>query len=307
MTSHSASSGPRSDTVHIQKHSHGSDSQVSECISLISRSFALLDIAQLRSLLSLFALPTTGTKSQLIRRLIIFVETFGPRQRYIIPQIQMQLHLFLSGAPPADAPPDPPPDAPCFIFRRSERADLCFGPIAIGPGDAPLEFAAPDAGGAHRILCVRALSDAPPLRRVALEISGARVEMDARRMWLRLPDGAQSAQRIRVLEADPPAAVAVCVRWMALRPVGELLRALRARGAPPPQSVELRPHREAAICPFSRKVMCHPARGVRCAHRDCFDLSHFIGTALMTNRWQCPFCEGEISPEDLRIDPSVLI
>ena len=52
-----------------------------------------------------------------------------------------------------------------------------------------------------------------------------------------------------------------------------------------------------------------PARGIACAHRDCFDLDTFLmtrasksGKGPMTENWKCPICGVDTRPQCLIID-----
>jgi hypothetical protein len=58
------------------------------------------------------------------------------------------------------------------------------------------------------------------------------------------------------------------------------------------------------VCPLTRKLIARPARGVKCQHDDCFDLTGFLSYAIKTNSWTCPICHMPLIAEDLRVDPN---
>ena len=55
-------------------------------------------------------------------------------------------------------------------------------------------------------------------------------------------------------------------------------------------------------CPISRKPIIIPCRGKSCYHRNCFDLKQFL-LLIGEQPFQCPFCQSQITQEDLRFDP----
>lgn len=63
------------------------------------------------------------------------------------------------------------------------------------------------------------------------------------------------------------------------------------------------------VDPFMARIFNIPARGITCAHRDCFDLDTFLmtrasksGKGPMTENWKCPICGGDARPQCLIID-----
>ena len=63
------------------------------------------------------------------------------------------------------------------------------------------------------------------------------------------------------------------------------------------------------VDPFMARIFNIPARGVACAHQDCFDLDTFLitrasksGKGPMTENWKCPICGGDARPQSLIID-----
>lgn len=62
--------------------------------------------------------------------------------------------------------------------------------------------------------------------------------------------------------------------------------------------------------PFTSRIFATPVRGVRCRHRECFDLETFLVSrsskphkvACMPDVWKCPLCGGDASPRNLRVD-----
>ncbi|KFY66355.1 hypothetical protein V496_02106 [Pseudogymnoascus sp. VKM F-4515 (FW-2607)] len=64
------------------------------------------------------------------------------------------------------------------------------------------------------------------------------------------------------------------------------------------------------VDPFTCRIFTTPVRGVRCRHRECFDLEAFLVSrsskpqevACMPDVWKCPLCGGDASPRNLRVD-----
>ncbi|OBT86054.1 hypothetical protein VE02_05695 [Pseudogymnoascus sp. 03VT05] len=62
--------------------------------------------------------------------------------------------------------------------------------------------------------------------------------------------------------------------------------------------------------PFTSRIFTTPVRGVRCRHRECFDLETFLisrstkpqEVACLPDVWKCPLCGGDASPRSLRVD-----
>jgi len=61
-----------------------------------------------------------------------------------------------------------------------------------------------------------------------------------------------------------------------------------------------------SICPVSESRMKTPARGLKCLHIQCFDLSAYLlrnlGMDGFNQRWHCPVCKIDLKPRDLFID-----
>ncbi|KAJ3443199.1 zinc finger miz domain-containing protein [Anaeramoeba flamelloides] len=55
-------------------------------------------------------------------------------------------------------------------------------------------------------------------------------------------------------------------------------------------------------CPFTKKKINVPARGVGCKHMQCFDLSNFLKNAEVTKKWICPECKQQITLQNLIVD-----
>ncbi|KAK8888988.1 hypothetical protein M9Y10_033729 [Tritrichomonas musculus] len=65
-------------------------------ITLLSRGLKLLSISHLRQLLRDYSLPTGGNKQALVDRLILYLETFGPKQQALVVQFSVNLKKLLS-------------------------------------------------------------------------------------------------------------------------------------------------------------------------------------------------------------------
>ncbi|KAL9620322.1 MAG: hypothetical protein Q9160_005121 [Pyrenula sp. 1 TL-2023] len=64
------------------------------------------------------------------------------------------------------------------------------------------------------------------------------------------------------------------------------------------------------VDPFSATMFNIPARGIRCLHRECFDLDNFLqtrkssrtGAPSAADEWKCPICGTDTRPSQLVID-----
>lgn len=69
--------------------------------------------------------------------------------------------------------------------------------------------------------------------------------------------------------------------------------------------------RSRLICPITLARIDTPARGVKCGHLQCFDLSAYLVSNMrmkvVNSRWHCPICDIRLQPpKDLFIDAYVL-
>eukprot|EP00808_Paulinella_micropora_P003159 g43559.t1 len=55
-------------------------------------------------------------------------------------------------------------------------------------------------------------------------------------------------------------------------------------------------------CPLSLRRIDRPAKGLKCDHTRCFDLSTFIMYCEQSWIWQCPICDQAIAPSELILD-----
>lgn len=57
----------------------------------------------------------------------------------------------------------------------------------------------------------------------------------------------------------------------------------------------------AAICPISGGQIDIPAKGICCAHEQCFDLLSYVNMCQALSCWMCPICRQRVTIDDLRI------
>eukprot|EP00808_Paulinella_micropora_P003154 g43543.t1 len=58
-------------------------------------------------------------------------------------------------------------------------------------------------------------------------------------------------------------------------------------------------------CPLSLRRIDRPAKGLKCDHTRCFDLSTFIMYCEQSWIWQCPICDQAIAPSELILDQTL--
>jgi hypothetical protein len=292
-------------------------------VPLLARGISLLSIAQLRELLREYSLPTGGNKHGLVNRLVIFLETFGQTQPNLLNQFSGKLKALLAVGPEeqpgaAEAPLGPPrPEAAAAAPRVPAGSPSClfeatgavfpFGPLLIQipqmlgyqhPFTLPLP-----PGDFVPILQFASVAAGVPIRKLSIQIGGVFTTFVDGVLWLDVSEFVNRQAVVQVLQADPPVSVVAFIRWMQRVPLSDLAqRILTEREfAVPHGHARVRPN---GVCPLTRKLIARPARGVKCAHDDCFDLTGFLSHAMKTNSWACPICHMRLTAEDVRVDPN---
>ena len=59
------------------------------------------------------------------------------------------------------------------------------------------------------------------------------------------------------------------------------------------------------VCPLSSERIKVPARGKRCHHLACFDLTTYLDFSEQSGYWQCPICIQYLPFEEIYVDISV--
>ena len=289
-------------------------------IALLARGVSLLSITQLRDLLRDFSLPTGGNKHLLVNRLIIYLETFGQNQQNLLAQFSAKLKRLLSvetddapgttlseeaALPPAavDIAPAITAASPTCLYETVDAPppfpQTVIQPLMHQPFMIP---EAPDNG-------VPILQFFPPhpdahVQRLAVQIGGVMVYLRGNAMWYDMRDFVNRQGSVQVLQVEPSMPVVMVIRWMRRVPVLQLVQKIVTETDPVPVvEPDARVHVEG-VCPLTRKLIARPARSIRCAHAQCFDLTGFLCTAIKNNVWTCPICHTQVQPEELRVDPN---
>ena len=301
-----------------------SSQNTSSSIALLSRGLQLLSIAQLRQLLREYSLPTGGNKRQLVQRLILYLETFCPKQPNLLSQFSNNLKKLLAIESEADASPPQqhessfPPDisdlinkkTPSILFEGIDKPPF-FGPQLIEgqlPSTVfqilPIQQNSPSSDYANMIPIVQIVptqNDNNKLTKVILQINGNVIPLQAPYFWYIVPEFYGMQSTIRVMELEPIMPVALCVKLVKKAHTSSIINKILSFD--PPQ--EIKPTEEMKpVCPLTRKFIYTPARGCSCQHSQCFDLSGFIAFGFKFNSWQCPICHKILYPDDLRVDPN---
>jgi hypothetical protein len=291
-------------------------------LPVVSRGLQLLSSAQLRELLREYSLPTGGNKLTLVNRLLIYLETFGTHQESLLVQFSVKLRKFLSIDNPSN-PPDSPSDqseAPLsdiseLLFKTAPSClyDLCEEPFIFGPVSIPahwpseilsipgLEF----EDDSLPFVDFAAVSQNSKLVKVIITINDEYVVLNSKALLHPLSRLKNGPIAIQVQSVDSDGPIVMGIRWFRKVAVSEVIR--RTIGGVRAEDPPIRRPMWSGVCPFSRRVITCPVRGVNCAHWQCFDLLPWVIDGDNTGNWKCPICHLPIKADELRFDPGFLL
>lgn len=304
----------------------------SSSIVLIARGISLLSISQLRQFLREYSLPTGGGKHALVDRLVIFLETFGPAQPNLYLQFSLKLKKYLSIDINSDSDQHNTSDeeidqqvphelikkiysaSPTCLFRPIEchnndnHLSPPFGPVIIHPNNpiVQLDFTLPAAP----INTVPILQFTPVenqsiyIKKLTFQLCGSIITLRDNILWCDLTENQNQDGIIEIKAMDPPVPIVVLIRWMEKISIQQLAQKIIEDRDPAPEVPITPGHPPSQICPLTRKLILRPARGIKCNHPDCFDLTGFLCYSIKKHIWQCPICHLDLQAEDLRIDPN---
>ncbi|KAH0792027.1 MIZ zinc finger family protein [Histomonas meleagridis] len=299
-------------------------------IPLLARGISLLSITQLRELLRDYSLPTGGNKHILVNRLIIFLETFGQNQHNLLIQFSAKLKKLLSveSEEPQQVglPEEPvqvhqlPPDvkqfvndySPSCLFEVSTDLSNPFGPIIVQGNSLQtpyvISLSAPPVSSVP-ILQFIPFYRQDEIHRVVFQLDDIVISLQSRTPWHDMSNFINRKETIKIISVEPMMPMVAIVKWMRRVSIPHLIRQIiNEREVTPEfaQATLINAQPPNGICPLTRKIITHPARGINCTHAECFDLSGFLCSAIRTNNWQCPICRKIMTAEDLRIDTNFL-
>lgn len=312
------------DGIIPRPQSHGTGN-----MPLLARGISLLSITQLREILREYSLPTGGNKQVLVNRLLIFLDTFGQNQPNLISQFSARLKSVLSVDNPevATSTPSTPQEtqtlmsapvdslrdllqqSPSSLLRPVPDLTVPVGPISV-PGPNVVGFRTsfmvplPPRDGLVPILQLSPATHDTLLRRVTLQVGGVVSSLPDNALWVDLGDFVNRQTNVTLLQADPVVPLIIFVRWMTRVPLLELAQKIVVERESAPEIGRLSGTVRPGVCPLTKKLIARPARGVRCMHGDCFDLTGFLCYAIKNNSWVCPICHNRLTAEDLRVDPN---
>lgn len=293
-------------------------------VQLLTYGISLLSISQLRDLLRDFSLPTGGNKDVLIHRLVIYMETFCQNHQNVMKDFYLKLKYYLS-LEVTDQPgsnllnekvyldvsslPVPEDDAqkllrssPTCLFEPLSEARMPLAPVSIDPShfNSEIQFSlTPYSMSAVAILEIRPSRQEDNILSVTVQINDNMFHLSSGMLWTPIKDAADKQSSFMIKDVEPPVTVVTCIRYFRQRNIHEIVELVQSWG-PPKRSFNN--DVISSVCPLTRKLITKPARGIRCNHSACFDLTGYLCNSLKVQRWQCPICKNSLNPEDLRID-----
>lgn len=300
-------------------------------VALLSHGISLLSITQLRDLLRDYSLPTGGNKHVLVNRLIIFLETFGQNQQNMISQFSARLKTLLSyegnqavidhglqvpmfDTGPVNTQQPIPPSLKQQIL--SKPVSCLFEPADAAPlfenlvPDAELVGSSmqislpPNDGNAIPILQFVPLVSLESGQKIMFQFGGVFNTLSNNTLWADLSDFSGRTSNLQIQSVEPIVSMCILVRWMKRVPIYQLVQRIITERAPAPV---YRTHPNSildGVCPLTRKLIARPARGMKCEHSECFDLTGYICYSLKNKSWACPICNRPLPADELCVDLS---
>lgn len=293
-------------------------------IELLTRGISILSIPQLRDLLRDYSLPTGGNKHVLVNRLIIFLETFGQNQQDFLSQFSAKLKGMLSTdrteiitpinvvdeVPqqqlPADMAQSLLSETPTCLFEPSS-VECPFGPNVIPPNyiGAKMSFTLPPAqDNLTPVLQFKPVFPDGTIQKIMFQVGGVFTTLMDNLLWCDVSGFVNRRVTILIMSVEPQIPVIVVVRWMKKVSISKLVEIISTKRERAPDSPPTESNSCTGICPLTRKIIKHPARGIHCAHPECFDLTGYLCYSIKNNSWSCPICQRTVTAEDLRVDIS---
>ena len=294
-------------------------------IALLARGISLLSITQLRELLREYSLPTGGNKHILVNRLIIFLETFGQNQQNLLTQFSSKLkkllsvesdeHLAMAQPEENNGTQQLPPElaqrifsgSPSILFELAPEFPTAFGPVVIQPNmfgfQHNFSISSPPANSIPVLQFIPFMKDVQ-IKKLTLQIGGMFITLRDNVMWCDVTDYINRPSMIQLISMEPLLPIVALIRWMKKVSIPQLVNKIINETEPAAEPTSTSNHRPNGICPLTRKLIARPARGARCSHAECFDLTGYLCHASKHNSWQCPICHSQLYAEDLRIDPN---
>jgi hypothetical protein len=280
-------------------------------LGIISRALQLLSMSQLRQLLRDCSLPTSGNKHDVIQKIMIYLQTFGPKQPNIVIQFSLKLKALLNIDELQQQEVKRSPvsndlkdllfkESPSILFEPTEAQPLLY-PIVIEPVLPSKLIQIGKTGDKSLIPVFQIVPESPDqqLKMVTTQINGKFIQFNSPIFWRSIPELEIRSGVFQILFVEPRVKIVATVRLMKRVPVEAVAEKICAMD-PAPVITPERPLR--GVCPLSRKISITPARSVHCKHAECFDLTYFLSHAFRTNNWICPICYTQITAEDFRVD-----
>lgn len=292
-----------------------------DSLNNIIKGIHLLNISQLREILSDYSLPNGGNKTALINRIVMFLETFGQNQTDIIQQFSIKLKKLLLSVDNNDSNGNKFTDTsslnvvpsmiiPTNVLNLFSSSPTCLyedakydnilDPFVITSSLSQIySFNIPHMhSNIIPILQFAPLDPNHIINQISVQINDTFLGVSRLICWLDLKDFIGKSCNLEIVSINPKIPVVAAVRCLKSLTVQEIMQIVLTREPVP----VIKDHKVKGICPLTRKLIIKPTRGIQCHHSQCFDLSGFICYSLRKKQWQCPVCKKVLMPEDLRID-----
>jgi hypothetical protein len=142
-----------------------------------------------------------------------------------------------------------------------------------------------------------------PIRKLSVQLGGVFTTFRENTFWLDVSEFMDRQGTLSILQIEPSVSIVALIRWMQRVPLPELAHRILTEQELALPTGQLSGGFRGGVCPLTRKLIARPARGVKCQHDDCFDLTGFLAYAIKNNSWACPICHVRLVAENLRVDP----
>lgn len=300
-------------------------------VRFVKKSLRYLKISQLKEILSNYSVPVSGPKKELENRIIRLVETFVDSKSDFWNDFSQVLKLCISqigeySEIKKDVDKDEEIDhlkgqidpqifrvidrfkLPISVLFSSEEPEIISSFFILPSLGKPIDLKLPPVVSpctyVFQIIVPSNIKKTDlTFREFQFSFNDMILSMNPSKKWMILPtQRSQIEYSLTPLSVDPFIPIIAAVKIVRIISTKELTEII-IKTHPLAEKIDFITPHPKYICPLTRKVMIHPARGTKCSHGECFDLSGFLAFSIKNNNWNCPICHQNILPDELVIDP----